>query len=146
MFATVKNWFAKELSRLFRFGIIGALTFVIYYACYYLLSEMVWKQGNHTLQNVIATVLGSSFNFFAHRHWTFRSQGGKMEEAKRYLVVAVTAVALEVLLFWIADERLHIQHLIAAVAVPIVIPLYTYAMHRTYTFRPISAIPPNPVL
>ncbi len=142
MFETLKEWIAKEISRLFRFGIIGALTFAIYYILYLLMSEGVWKQGNHTLQNVIATVLASLFNFFAHRHWTFRSQGVKIDEAKRFLVVAVTAIGLEAILFWIADEKLHIQHLVAAIAVPVVIPLYTYAMHRSYTFRHAGHVPP----
>ena len=80
------------------------------------------------------------FNFIGHRDWTFRAVGDKTIHLKRYGLVLVSAVALQVLFFWIGHGLLHLFDLVVAPLVVILISVYTYLMHRTFTFKQKSQI------
>ncbi|HEU0050821.1 MAG TPA: GtrA family protein [Patescibacteria group bacterium] len=128
----------SEFWRLVRFGIIGFTAFLINTGLYALFSRVIWPAGNRTFENFAATVLASAFGFLAHRTWTFRAKGHHIQHAMRFVVVAVTAVLLQNILFWIGHAVLHVYDFLVIFLVSVLNPFYTYFMHRFYTFRSTS--------
>jgi putative flippase GtrA len=131
----LRSLMSSEAGKLVRFVLIGGLSAFIYFLAYAFFSRFVWPEWNKTLLNFFAIALSAVFNFFAHRWYTFRSQGRKRKEIPRYLFVLVTSAIIQSLLFWLGHEFLHLHDLLVAFLVPAIIPLYTYAMHRLFTFR-----------
>jgi putative flippase GtrA len=123
-----------EVYRVVRFGFIGGLSFLLYTAFYVLESRVIWPSGPRVWQNLIAIVLSTFFNFYAHRHWTFRAKRESWPQLFRYLVTVVTATALQTFLFWLGHEVLEIYDLIVVVLVTGLIACYTYCLHRFFTF------------
>ncbi len=129
-----------ELERIVRFIIIGGVSFLINYGLYVLISRIIWPAGNRTLENFIATCLTCILNYLAHRSWTFRSQGAHRAQATRYILVAVSAVLLQSLLFWIGYRLLSAPDLLVIFLVALIIPFYTYVAHKLFTFRSANVV------
>lgn len=124
-----------ELERITRFIIIGGASFVFNYLLYAVISRLLWPQGNRTLENFIATSITCVLNYLGHRAWTFRSQGAHSVEATRYIMVAMSGIALQSFLFWIGYRWLGLHDLLVLFFVAIIIPFYTYLAHKFFTFR-----------
>lgn len=124
-----------EIERLIRFIIIGGLSFLMYFGLYALISRWLWITGNRSLQNFLAVCITSIFNYLAHRAWTFRSQGNHLDQMWRYLMVAVSATLLQSGLFWLGHVYLGWYDFIVVVVVAVLVPFYTYLLHRVFTFR-----------
>ncbi len=125
-----------EAGQIFRFIIIGGLSFLIYAAMYALLSRVLWTDGNRTLQSFISTVVSALFNYFAHHSWTFRSSGSHGKQLWRYVVTVASASLIQTGLFWIGHEVLHIYDFILIFTISALMPCYTYVMHKLFTFGP----------
>ncbi len=130
----------EEYERIARFIIIGGLSFMFNYILYVAISRWLWKQGDRTLENFIATSFTCIVNYLAHRAWTFRSQGSHGTQAVRYVMVAVSAIALQSFLFWIGYHVLGGHDLVVIFVVAILIPFYTYLAHKLFTFRAAGVI------
>lgn len=125
----------EELERIVRFVIIGGLSFVFNYALYIFVSRWAWKEGDRTLENFLATSVTCVMNYLAHRAWTFRSTGAHGTQAVRYIMVAVSAVVMQSILFWIGYHVLGGHDLLVILVVAILVPFYTYLAHKLFTFR-----------
>lgn len=125
----------EEAERITRFILIGGLTFVFNAALYAFISRIIWPQGNRSLENFFTTVVTSILNYLAHRAWTFRSQGAHTQQALRYFVVALSAIALQSGLFWIGYRVLQAHDFTVIFVVALLIPFYTYLAHKLFTFR-----------
>lgn len=125
----------EEFERITRFIIIGGLSFIFNYALYIAISRWLWKQGDRTLENFLATSITCVANYLAHRAWTFRSGGSHGTQAVRYVMVALSAVALQSFFFWIGYHILGGHDLVVIFVVAILIPFYTYLAHKLFTFR-----------
>ncbi len=124
-----------EIERLARFVIIGGLSFLMSAGLYALFSRWLWVQGNRTAENFLSVSITAIFNYLAHRSWTFRSQGQHRDQMWRYIIVTVSATLLQSGLFWLGHVYFGWYDFIVILLVAAVIPLFTYAMHRVFTFR-----------
>lgn len=127
--------YKAEFWTLFRFVLVGGSSFLLYAALYYSFSRLLFPQANHTVENFAANVLATIFNFLAHRGWTFKAEHRSWTQMVRFLIVVLTAMPLQSFIFWIGYRLFHIHDLIMIVVATALIPLYTYCMHRTFTFR-----------
>lgn len=135
MVAVWKQAYQEEVARVGRFVLVGAGTVGCYVLFYAFLSRVLWPTGNRTVENALATCLMAVMNFYAHKRWTFRAQTSALRSGRRYIVVLVTASLMQFSLFWLGHAVLHLHDLLVAIAVPAIIPCYTFIMHRFYTFR-----------
>lgn len=129
------DFIQQEFHRLIRFGIIGFASWLLYFLMYTLLSRVLWPSADHNIDNFIGVCFSAVFNFFAHRHWTFRSNGRHIHEILRYLCVMVFATLLEMFLFWLGHSYLRIHDFIVAVLAAGIVALFTFGCHRFYTFH-----------
>lgn len=133
-FEHLPHW--SEIKRLFRFGVVGALSFALFAGLYALLSRVLWTSGNRTLENFLATLVTAVFNFWAHRRITFEAHAhSSHRQLVRYLIVMFSAMALQSGLFWLGHAVFGLYDFLVIVAVAVLIPLYTYLLHKFFTFR-----------
>lgn len=136
--------------RIFRFLVIGGSSVALAAVIYYFLSRVIWISGNHTFENFLSIVLASIYNFLAHRRWTFGVRERHIRQWTRYVVVVISALSIQSLLFWLGERVLHIYDFIVFFAVTALISVYTYFMHKIFTFRapgaPKSSEPPVSVI
>ena len=135
MIHKVKNIVLNEWKRMLLFVLIGGISFGIWTVVYYLLSRHLWVNGNHTLENFIGVCASAVFNFFAHQHWTFQVKNKHIHQLSRYLAVLVTSMILQSFLFWLGHEFFHFYDFAVVIVVTGLIALYTYTLHRGFTFR-----------
>ena len=88
------NLFAKELMK---FGVVGALAFVINAALVWVLMHTPYFAESHIKAKFVATVVAILFSWVANRLWTFREkrQENKRRELVQFLVANGIGLAIE---------------------------------------------------
>ncbi|WP_370830244.1 GtrA family protein [Kocuria sediminis] len=92
-FDALWHLFVKELMK---FGVVGALAFVINASLTWVLMH-TWFQDGHLKAKVIATAVAILFAWIANRLWTFRHkrQSDKRRELVQFLVANGIGMAIE---------------------------------------------------
>ena len=92
-FDALWHLFVKELMK---FGVVGALAFVINASLTWLLMH-TWFQDGHLKAKVVATAVAILFAWVANRMWTFRHkrQSDKRRELVQFLVANGIGMAIE---------------------------------------------------
>lgn len=125
----------RERRRLMIFFAVGVSANALVIGMYALFSRVVWPSGPKTFEYALCVVLGTIVNFEANRRFTFlaaRSYGA----ALRFAVVAVVAIGLSSLLFWLGHDVFRIHDILMAVANVFIIAVFTFSAHRLFTFHP----------
>lgn len=124
----------NERRRLVTFFVVGITSLGLNLGLYALLSRVIWPSGPRTLENAIVVVIVTAVNFEANRHFTFakqRSAGAVF----RFGMVAIMAMALNSMLFWIGHAVLGLYDMLVIIMVTAVIAFFTFASHRLFTFH-----------
>ena len=104
-----------DWKKFIRFIFVGGISFLIYFFAYLLLSRVVLRQVNATVLNVIAICVSMLFNFLAHRRWTYEVQEKHIGQVVRYFFVVLFASAIQIGVFYIGFEILHVHDLFITV-------------------------------
>ena len=129
-----RNWH-QELKKLTRFVFVGCSTFAIQSVLYFIFSRWLFINLPHTVTYVLVLLYSLVFNYSINRVWTFGDQAAAQGSVKRYAVVALSASLMCVVLFWVGHDLLRFYDLYVIVAVNLMVPFYTFAAHRHYTFH-----------
>jgi putative flippase GtrA len=138
---SLQSFARSEAMKVVRFVFVGGMSFLVYLGLYTLFSRVFFPEANRTLLNFTSNVFTAIFNFLAHRWITFQSQGKHRDQIPRYLFVLVSAMALQSALFWVGNEVLKVYDIFVAIGTSFIVPVYTYSMHRWWTFRPARELP-----
>src|SRR5271165_3274155 len=124
------NWL-----QLIRFGLVGAIGFVVNIAVYALFVHSIGV--NYRLASVAAWLVAVLNNFILNRHWTFDARDGQARfQAIRFLVVSLIAEAFSLLLLTLFVEGAGIAKVPAqALAVSASMPL-NFLGNKLWSFRP----------
>jgi dolichol-phosphate mannosyltransferase len=123
------NWL-----QLVRFGVVGAIGFVVNLAVYALFVHPLGV--DYHVAAVAAWLVAVVNNFVLNRHWTFDARGGVARfQAMRFLVVSVGAFIVSLLLLTLFVEDAGIAKIPAqALAVGAATPL-NFLGNKLWSFR-----------
>lgn len=80
-----RNFNAPKMSQLGRYLLVGgAITTIGYAAIFFCMYVIGWSP---LISNIVVYGLGIAASYWANRNYTFRSDGKKVPEAMRFLVV-----------------------------------------------------------
>jgi putative flippase GtrA len=123
------NWL-----QLVRFGLVGAVGFVVNLAVYTLCVHALGL--DYRLAAVLAWLVAVLNNFVLNRHWTFDARDGQARfQAPRFLVVSLAALVFSLLLLTLLVEVAGVPKLPAqALAVAGSMPL-NFLGNKLWSFR-----------
>jgi dolichol-phosphate mannosyltransferase len=123
------NWL-----QLVRFGLVGAVGFVVNLAVYTLFVHGIGVE--YRIASVAAWIVAVANNFVWNRHWTFDAgEGVARHQAMRFLLVSVVTEAISLLLLTILVESGGMSKVPAqAIAVAAATPL-SFLGNKLWSFR-----------
>ena len=123
------NW-----MQLVRFGLVGAIGFVVNLAVYALFVHAVGV--DYRIAAVVAWVVAVLNNFVLNRHWTFDARDGIARfQAMRFVVVSLVAFGCSLLLLTLLVESAGLAKVPAqALAVAAATPL-NFLGNKLWSFR-----------
>jgi dolichol-phosphate mannosyltransferase len=123
------NWL-----QLVRFGLVGAVGFVVNLAVYALFVHSVGV--DYRVAAVVAWIVAVLNNFVLNRHWTFDARGGQVHfQALRFVAVSLVAFGCSLLLLTVLVESAGMAKVPAqALAVAASTPL-NFLGNKLWSFR-----------
>lgn len=126
----------KTLQQLFSYALIGALTNVLGYALYLLLTYL-WGAPKLTMTLLYFT--GASISFFSNRRFTFRHDGHIGVTGARYLLVQFAGYLLNLVLLLLFVDWLGLSHQIVQATAIVVVAIFLFVLLRFFVFTPLSS-------
>jgi len=124
----------REILQVTRFGLVGVAATICYTAVTFLL---VWSGLSGS---IVATIVGQSasafISYFGHLHFSFRVEPDHRAFLWRFVVVAVAAFGLNVLLTWGLISLFRAAYQVPIVIVAITLPIANYLFNRFWIFVP----------
>ncbi|WP_188986348.1 GtrA family protein [Saccharopolyspora thermophila] len=101
---------AIRYRELLKFGIVGAITFLIDTGIFYVLKLTILSPKPVT-SKVIAVLVATIVSYVLNREWSFRTRGGRRRhhEATLYFLISGIAVGVYSAPLWISRYVLHLQ-------------------------------------
>jgi len=130
-----------------RFGVVGAIGFVIDTSIFALLivtvlSDSVVHEGP-LIAKVISTTVAIAFNWMGNRYWTFRAHRGRqlVREGVEFAIVSVGGMIIGLACLWVSHYLLGFTSEIADVISSNVIglglgTLFRFTLYRVWVFAP----------
>ena len=117
-----------------RFLIVGAFNFAFGYLAF---AVLYWKFSNQWTDAAIltvATVLGITESYVAHRFFTYRAHGVWWREYLRFYVVYGAQYLLNLALVWIFVTRMSFNAYVVQLVIAVALTIASYWAHKTYSF------------
>ena len=124
----------RHLTRLFTFGIVGALSAAVYLA----VTALLVHRLGVTVANLFAFIAAASVSYVGHHSYTFGATGHHDVHAPRFLVQCLLAYSLS-LAITEGAAALRLHHMVGAAAAVILVPLMNYLVFLFWVFAA-----PNP--
>lgn len=140
LIADLRDKFSHVVRELAKFGSVGAMAFVITWAGTNALHGLGWLKAN-----TIATVLATTFAYFANRYWTFRhrDQSGLGREYVLFFVLNGIGLAITLVFIGFTNYTLGKNDILASNAALIigtaVATLFRYWAYKKWVFLPVDA-------
>lgn len=134
-FSRLRALIRAEFPRIVRFGIVGVALLLASIGLYALISRVLWPDGPKTVEYAFVTVVMTWMNYEINGRFTFRFAQRSVRSMARFAAVAVAALGISNLVFWIGHVILHILDFWVIIAGAFVVAAFTFTSHRLFTFR-----------
>ncbi len=127
----------EMLGQLVRFGIVGAVSTLIYAAVYVPLTYYVFPGARAVLAVPFAFAVAVACGFPLHSLWSFRGHGVRRRGAAqpmKFVTVQGFGLALNALFTWVITGPLHGHTLLPLIPVVTITPIATFALNRHWVF------------
>jgi putative flippase GtrA len=123
------------LGQLFRFGLVGGLSTLVYAAVY-------WPLATYVVHPLIAVVLGFAvavvFGYILHSNWSFRGHGKQERDATtqtKFVLVQLFGMVLNGVFTWVLTGPLfHGPTWWPLLPAMTITPLATFVLQRWWVF------------
>jgi putative flippase GtrA len=119
----------RELFRGMRFLFTGVVTAIVQYATLIGGAQLVPPVA----AAVVAYAVATPVNYFMNYHFTFDSSTLHKKAFIRFMVVSITGMTLNTLIFWLAIS-LGLYYVVAQIIATVVLTLWNYLGLRIWTF------------
>ena len=122
----------KRIAQLFRFGIVGAVVFVIDYGLMILLTELF--HVNYLVSATISFTVSVIFNYFASMRYVFTSKEGmgRRREFSIFVTLSIIGLVINGVLMWVGTDFLSIDYRIIKIAVTGVVMVWNFTTRKVF--------------
>lgn len=131
------------LAKFGRFALVGLIATMMQY-CVLIVCVQAWHLPA-TLSSGVGFVASAVLNYALNYHFTFQSSRPHRSALWRFMLVASSALLVNVLLMQLLNGRLGIQYLLAQTATTAVVLLWNFVggafwsfARRTHSYRPVA--------
>ena len=122
----------KKLSgQILKFGVVGALAFVIDYGLLIFCTE---KLGiNYLISGAIAFSVAVIFNYILSMLWVYDTSGNSQDKKMQlviFIVLSVIGLGLTELLMWIGTDLLGIHYTITKIIATVIVMFYNFVTRK----------------
>lgn len=122
----------KKLSgQILRFGVVGALAFVIDYGLLFLCTEALGI--NYLISSAIAFSVAVIFNYILSTLWVFdtsRNEKDKRAQFAVFIILSVIGLGLTEVLMWFGTDILGIYYLITKIGATGFVMIYNFVSRK----------------
>ncbi|MEI9927268.1 MAG: GtrA family protein [Sphingomonas sp.] len=125
------------LGQLIRFGIVGAISTLIYSAVYLPLADYVLPPGWAVAAVPPAFLVAAACGFFMHSAWSFKGHGSRDPSGRqhvKFLLVQGFGMLLTSVFTWVLTVPLHGANWWPLIPAVLVTPLVTFSLNRRWVF------------
>ena len=133
------NKYAKLLVKLhlfsaIKFGLVGAVTAVIYFIVMWFLMSVL--NFGYIFAVSMAYIVSTLFHYLANRHFTFSAQAGQHSwQLARYMVLWILNYIITIIVISISVEHLGLSAYLGVCAAVVITVLVGYFMSRYWVFK-----------
>lgn len=126
----------EKLTTLFKqfmkFGIVGAISFVIDYLLLYVLTE--FGGINYLISGAISFTVSVIFNYAASMKFVFQGVEGmsKKKEFIIFVVLSVLGLGLNQLIMWIGVDKIGIYYMITKIFATAIVMVYNFVTRKIF--------------
>ena len=129
---TFRFW---QISTPLRFLVVGGFNFVFGYLVF---AALYWQFSGRWINSVIvtvATVIGITESYVAHRLFTYRAYGTWWRGYLRFYVVYGAQYVVNLLMIWIFVTCLAFNAYVVQFITTVLLTVVSYWAHKNYSFR-----------
>ena len=112
------------IEQLFKFGIVGLISFGIDYGLLFLFTE--WGGVDYLISVVVNYLLSMRFVFEP------REGVSKAREFSVFLLLSISGLLLTEMLMWYSVERLHFHYLFSKIVVTGIVMVYNFVTRKIF--------------
>jgi putative flippase GtrA len=122
---------SEDTLRIFKFVFVGVLNTVIGYGAFFILSLYL----NYLIALVIAHFIGVTNSYLWNKYWTFQVKEFRLVEFVKFNIVYLFALGANMLILYIAVERLTLDPRLGQLIVLPLVTLLSYFGHKYWSFH-----------
>jgi putative flippase GtrA len=115
-----------------KFALIGGLATLLQYLLLIVFVE--WFSVSEVLSSALAYASSAVFNYLANYHLTFKSQAQHKQTFPKFVALAVSALMINTLLFFVV-HRLGAHYLIAQLVATLITLIINFLAHKLWIYR-----------
>jgi len=125
----------EKMRELIVYGIFGVLTTIVSFGSFALL-RYIFTNINESLLNIISLILAIIFAYVTNRKYVFKSKEKNiLNEMIKFFSSRAFSAVFEIIAFFILNEILKIEGLIAKAIVSIFVIILNYILSKLFVFR-----------
>ena len=119
------------MDQILRFGVVGALAFVIDYGLLAFCTEMLGI--NYLISSAIAFSIAVVFNYIMSTLWVFDTAGNQANRRMQFaafVLLSVIGLGLTELLMWLGTDVIGIYYLITKLGATAIVMVYNFVTRK----------------
>lgn len=122
----------KLIDQIFKFGIIGALAFVIDYGIMILLTEVF--NVNYLISSGISFMISVIFNYICSMKYVFvsRDDMSKQKEFIIFVILSVIGLGINQIIMWLMVDKLGIFYAIVKLFATAVVMVWNFVTRKIF--------------
>jgi putative flippase GtrA len=122
---------SEDARRIFKFVCVGLLNTFIGYGAFFILSFFL----NYLVALVLAHFIGVTNSYLWNKYWTFQVKKFRLAELVKFNIVYLVALGANMLILYIAVERLAVDPRLGQLFVLPLVTLLSYFGHKYWSFH-----------
>jgi putative flippase GtrA len=122
---------SEDAQRIFKFVCVGLLNTFIGYGAFFIFSFFL----NYLVALVVAHFIGVTNSYLWNKYWTFQVKKFRLAELVKFNVVYLVALGANMLILYIAVERLAVDPRLGQLVVLPLVTLLSYFGHKHWSFQ-----------
>ena len=122
------------INLLLKFSVFGIVGVVINFLITFLLKE--YLKVNKYISNSFGYLIAISFNFFANKFFTFKSDSSEIyNEVIKFIIVTSIGILINHIVVYLLTEKKNMNFYFSKIAAVLVVFIWNFTLHSIFTFK-----------